>query len=186
VSAGLRSATALARLMAESVGVDNLSLNSWKSEMDSMKEDAMKNNAAKVIDRAAFEEYVRRFNSRDYDGVMEYWHSNFTVEFAGYTFHNREEFIDKFYKNFFHRHVNESLHIDAFITNEDYLFIEVRVHLEGKMELTREQAEAAGFGRLQTPPVGKTLEIPQFIHYHVKDGKFVSVVCAISGEPRVL
>lgn len=139
-----------------------------------------------IIDRAAFDEYVRRFNSRDYEGVLEYWAKNFTVSFAGYTFHNREEFIDKFYKGFFHQHVNESLHIDQFISNENLLIIEARVHIQTKKELTHEAAVAAGYGNMRTPPLGKTLEIPEFIHYHVADGKFISVVCVDSASPRLL
>ena len=139
-----------------------------------------------IIDRVAFDEYVRRFNSRDYEGVLEYWAKSFTVSFAGYTFHNREEFIDKFYKEFFHQHVNESLHIDQFISNENLLIIEARVHIQTKKELTHEAAVAAGYGNMKTPPLGKTLEIPEFIHYHVADGKFISVVCVDSAPPRLL
>ena len=139
-----------------------------------------------MIDRVAFDEYVRRFNSRDYEGVLEYWAKSFTVSFAGYTFHNREEFIDKFYKGFFHQYVNESLHIDQFISNENLLIIEARVHIQAKKELTHEMAVAAGYGNMKTPPLGKTLEIPEFIHYHVADGKFISVVCVDSASPRLL
>ena len=139
-----------------------------------------------IIDRVAFDEYVRRFNSRDYEGVLEYWAKIFTVSFAGYTFHNREEFIDKFYKGFFHQYVNESLHIDQFISNENLLIIEARVHIQTKKELTHEAAVAAGYGNMRTPPLGKTLEIPEFIHYHVADGKFISVVCVDSASPRLL
>ena len=139
-----------------------------------------------IIDRVAFDEYVRRFNSRDYEGVLEYWAKSFTVSFAGYTFHNREEFIDKFYKGFFHQHVNESLHIDQFISNENLLIIEARVHIQTRKELTHDAAVAAGYGNMRTPPLGKTLEIPEFIHYHVADGKFISVVCVDSATPRLL
>ncbi len=139
-----------------------------------------------IIDRIAFNEYVRRFNSRDYEGVLEYWAKIFTVSFAGYTFHNREEFIDKFYKGFFHQYVNESLHIDQFISDENLLIIEARVHIQTRKELTHKAAVAAGYGNMRTPPLGKTLEIPEFIHYHVADGKFISVVCVDSAPPRLL
>ena len=154
--------------------------------MSLVGEDKAATTKGAIIDRVAFDEYVRRFNARDYEGVLEYWAKIFTVSFAGYTFHNREEFIDKFYREFFHQYVNESLHIDQFISNENLLIIEARVRIQTKKELTREAAVAAGYGNLRTPPLGKTLEIPEFIHYHVADGKFISVVCVDSASPRLL
>jgi hypothetical protein len=140
--------------------------------------------AAKTIDRNAFDEYIKRFNARDYQGVLEFWAKHFTVSFAGYTFHGPEEFIG-FYR-FFHEYVGESLNIDEFIANETLLAIEVRVHLQGKKELTAAGLKEAGYERLVVPPLGRTLEIPQFIHYHVAGGKFTSVVCALFAEPRLL
>ncbi len=82
--------------------------------------------------------------------------------------------------------MNESLHIDQFISNENLLIVEARAHIQTKKELTREAAVAAGYGNIKTPSLGKTLEIPEFIHYHVADGKFVSVVCMDSAPPRLL
>jgi hypothetical protein len=54
----------------------------------------------KAIGRTAFDEYVRRFNACDYNGVLDFWARDFTVAFAGYTFHGPEEFIG--FCKFFH------------------------------------------------------------------------------------
>jgi hypothetical protein len=58
--------------------------------------------------------------------------------------------------------------------------------LRGKKELSAARLQEAGYDRLAVPPVGKTLEIPQFIHYRLAGGRFTNVVCAISAEPRLL
>src|ERR1039458_4861603 len=75
--------------------------------MSLVGEDKAATTKGAIIDRVAFDEYVRRFNARDYEGVLEYWAKIFTVSFAGYTFHNRDEFIDKFYREFFHQYRSE-------------------------------------------------------------------------------
>ena len=43
--------------------------------------------------------------------------------------------------------------------------------------------EAAGYTRLVTLPAGAVVEIPQFIHYHLREGKIVKAVCTIVEPP---
>ncbi len=134
------------------------------------------------MDRTAFNAYLECFNRRDYDGVLRFWADDFTVSFAGYNFHGPAEFIG-FYR-FFHRHVNETIAVDEFLSNDRIVVLEARVRLEGVLDVTPEELRAAGYGRLITPKAGQVIEIPQFIHYHLQAGKFASVICAVAAEPR--
>jgi hypothetical protein len=65
--------------------------------------------------------------------------------------------------------------------------MEARVQLEGIRELPPNAAREAGFERLQMPPVGMRVEIPQFIHYHLDEkGEFVRALCAVFEPARNL
>ena len=136
------------------------------------------------MDIADFHAYLACFNRRDYDGVLKFWADDFTVSFAGYDFRGPREFIG-FYR-FFHKHVNETIAIDEFLSNDRMVVLEARVRLEGLVDISANDLQAAGYGRLMTPRVGQVVEIPQFIHYHLQGGKFSRVVCAVAAEPGFL
>jgi hypothetical protein len=136
------------------------------------------------MDRSTFDAYLSCFNRRDYDGLLRFWSEDFTVAFAGYTFRGARDFIG-FYR-FLHHYVAESIAVDEFLSNDRLVVLEARVRLEGRVNLTPEILKTAGYERIVPVPVGQVVEIPQFIHYHLEGGKFASVVCAISAEPRVL
>ena len=136
------------------------------------------------MQRAQFDRYVEAFNRRDYDAVLEFWAPEFSVNFVGYEFKTPEEFRN-FYR-FLHHYLAESIHIDEYIANDRMVVLEARVRIEGIRAITPEELRNSGFGRMGIPELGQVIEIPQFIHYHLKDGKFESVICAVSAEPRVL
>ncbi len=68
--------------------------------------------------------------------------------------------------------------VDRFVSDENTVALEVRVKIEGVKELTAEAVAASDWPKLTPLKVGQSVEIPQFIHYHLKNGKFVKVVCA--------
>jgi len=80
---------------------------------------------------------------------------------------------------FLHQYVRETIVIDAFVSNDEMVAMEARVRLEGIRELAPAAARAAGFERLMVPSVGQVLELPQFIHYHLRAGKIVKAVCVL-------
>lgn len=129
--------------------------------------------------RAAFDRYLERFNARDYEFILSHYAEQFELRFAGYVLRSKQEVLG-FY-GFFHQYVRESIRVDAFAANDDMIAIECVVRLEGLRAMPKEAASAAGFERIIAPPVGQVVELPQFIHYHVRDGKFVKALCVIAG-----
>lgn len=134
------------------------------------------------MDRAAYDQYLARFNARDYDGVLAYYAPRFEITFAGYSFRTRDE-VRAFY-SFLHQYVRESIVIDAFISNSSMVALEGRVRLEGLCALPPQAARDAGFERLMVPAVGEVIEIPQFIHYHLENGKIVKALCSVFEPSR--
>lgn len=125
-----------------------------------------------------YRRYLDYFNARNYDGVLANFADAFDLSFAGYHFRTKEE-VRRFYQ-FFHEHVDEAIDLKAFVGNAEMVAIEVIVKLTGKKELTPAALEKAGYGRLVPLAVGQVVEIPQYIHYHLRDGKIVAVGCAMA------
>jgi len=128
--------------------------------------------------RSQYDDYLAKFNARDYEGVLGYYADDFEIVFAGYRLRGREEML-RFY-GFFHRHVRESIALDAYVADANMVVIEARVRLEFVEDLTPEALRQAGFGRLVGLPKGAVVELPQFIHYHRdRAGKFTRALCAV-------
>lgn len=127
--------------------------------------------------RDEFDVYLKKFNSRDYDGFLDYFADEFEMIHVGGSFKTRES-VKKFY-DFLHDYIKESVIVDRFVSDEDNVVLEARVQIEGLKELTPETVAASDWPKLKPLTVGQTAVIPQFIHYHLNDeGKFVKVVCA--------
>lgn len=126
--------------------------------------------------REEFDAYLKKFNSRDYDGFLDYFADEFELIHVGGSFKTRES-VKKFY-NFLHSYINESVIVDRFVSDEKNVVLEVRVQIEGVKELTPEAVAASDWPKLKPLTVGQIAVIPQFIHYHLENGKFVKVVCA--------
>ncbi len=129
------------------------------------------------MDQQAYRAYLDCFNRRDYDGVLAHFSDDPEIGFAGYAFRGRET-IRAFYA-FFHDHVTETIAIRRFVSDADMIAIEAVVRLEGRKDLTHAALEARGLGRLVPLAAGQIVEIPQFIHYHLRDGKFTHALCAV-------
>lgn len=131
-----------------------------------------------TLGRAQFDRYLERFNARDYEFILSHYAEQFELRFAGYVLRSKPE-VRAFYR-FFHEYVRESIRVDAFAASADMIAIEAVVRLEGIREMPKEAASAAGFERIIAPPVGQVVELPQFIHYHLRDGEFVKVSCVVA------
>ena len=133
------------------------------------------------MDRAAYDDYLARFNARDYDGVLAYYADEFEIAFIGHRLSGRDE-VKRFY-SFLHAHLSEHITIETFISDERMIAMEAIVRLEGTNPVTPEEQAKAGYGWIGVPPPGVVVEIPQFIHYHLSGGKIVRALCAMFEPP---
>ena len=133
------------------------------------------------MNREAYDRYLTMFNARDYDGILGHFADRFELHFAGYVFRTKEE-VKRFYA-FLHSHVREEIAVSRYVSDDRTVALEATVKLTGERDLGAPELEAAGYTRLVTLPVGAVVEIPQFIHYHLEDGKIVKAVCAVLEPP---
>ncbi len=134
-----------------------------------------KGDIAEIHNRKDFDAYLSKFNSRDYEGFLAYYGDRFEMIHVGGTLKSREE-VMKFY-NFLHRYIKETVIVDRFLMDQNTIAMEARVQIEGIKELTSDTIASSGYPRLTPLKVGQTATIPQFIHYHIANGKFVKVEC---------
>lgn len=134
------------------------------------------------MNRATYDDYLAKFNARDYEGVLAYYADRFEITFGGYTLRTRDQ-VRTFY-GFLHRQLDESITIDHFISNDTFIAMEARVRLEGVRQSTPDELRSWGYDKLLLPPPGQIIEIPQLIHYHLHDGKITKALCAVVDMPR--
>jgi SnoaL-like domain len=128
------------------------------------------------MNREEFDVYLKKFNSRDYEGFLDYFADEFEMIHVGGSFKTRES-VMKFY-SFLHAYIKESVSVDRFVSDENNVVLEARVQIQGVKELTPEAVAASDWPKLNPLAVGQIVVIPQFIHYHLENGKFVKIVCA--------
>jgi hypothetical protein len=136
------------------------------------------------MDRARYDQYLGHFNNRDYDKVLEFWAPKFTCMMGDKVLFGSPKELKAFY-GFLHDYVEEMIFIDHFLSSAELLFMEARVMITGKKAMTTEIINASGFTTLTPINEGAIIEIPQLIHYHLRDGKFISAVCLISAPPII-
>ena len=129
------------------------------------------------MNRAEFETYLNCFNSRDYEKAVSYFTDDVVLTFAGYTLSGKEAFL-RFYQ-FFHSYINEKVFIRQFAGDDENVIIDAAVRLEGKKALTTAVLKKNGYERLAEVSRGDVVEIPQFIHYRIENGKFREIRCLI-------
>jgi hypothetical protein len=127
------------------------------------------------MNRSEFDLYLEKFNARDYLGFLEYYADKFELVFAGVSLKSRKEVLN-FYA-FLHHYLNETVIVDRFVSDENMIAMEARVRIEGVVDLTAEMIAASDYPGLLPLKAGEVVEILQFIHYHIVDGKFVRVEC---------
>jgi hypothetical protein len=130
---------------------------------------------SEIHSRKDFDAYLAKFNSRDYDGFLDYFAGKFEMIHVGGNLKSREE-VRKFY-DFLHSYIKETVMVDRLVMDRDTIAMEARVQIEGVKELTPEAVAASAYPRLKPLKVGQKAIIPQFIHYHLVNGKIVKVEC---------
>jgi hypothetical protein len=130
---------------------------------------------SEIHSRGDFDVYLAKFNNRDYKGFLDYFADTFEMIHVAGNLKSREE-VKKFY-HFLHSYIRETVMVDRLVMDRDTIAMEARVQIEGIKELTPEAIAASGYPRLKPLKVGEKAIIPQFIHYHIKNGKFVKVEC---------
>ena len=133
------------------------------------------------MNRADYDRYVALFNARDYDAVLAYFADRFELSFAGYVFRTPAE-VRRFY-TFLHAHLDERVTVHAFVSDGNMVALEADVRLEAIRDLTPEALAAEGLDRLVSLRQGEVAVVPQFIHYHLEQGKIVRAACAVLDPP---
>jgi hypothetical protein len=129
------------------------------------------------MNQSEFEKYLAYFNSRNYEKAMAFFIDDMMLKFAGYEISGKKDFIE-FYR-FFHHYVDEQVIVRQFAGDDENVIIDVIVRLEGREPLSSDMLKEKGFGRLAVPAQGEVVEIPQFIHYRIENGKFAEIRCVI-------
>ena len=136
---------------------------------------AQTNGSSEIHSRADFDTYLAKFNNRDYGGFLDYFADRFEMIHVGGNLKSRED-VMKFY-SFLHKYIKETVIVDRLVMDRNTIAMEARVRIEGIRELTPEAVASSDYPRLKPLKVGESAVIPQFIHYHIENGKFVRVEC---------
>lgn len=129
------------------------------------------------MERADYERYAQAFNDRDYDSVLEFYAPNAQIGFFGIDLSDHMAF-KRFY-TFLHSYVKESVIIEKFASSDELVALEGVIRVEGLRDLTADILKAEGLEQFFPIGKGEVQQMRQYIHYHLVDGKFTSVGCAI-------
>jgi hypothetical protein len=136
---------------------------------------AVEETRSEIHNRKDFDIYLAKFNSRDYEGFLDYYADQFEMIHVGGNLKSRQE-VMKFYR-FLHSYIKETVMVDRLVMDRDTIATEARVRIEGVRELTAAAVAASDYPKLKPLKVGEAAIIPQFIHYHLENGKIVKVEC---------
>jgi hypothetical protein len=131
------------------------------------------------MNRADYDRYAQAFNARDYDTVFDFYADGASIRFFGVDLGTRDAF-KRFYA-FLHAHVIETLTIERFASSDELVALEGVIRVEATKDLDAATLAAQGLDQFMPIAKGQVQEMRQYIHYHVADGKFTSVGCAIVG-----
>lgn len=129
------------------------------------------------MNRADYDRYAQAFNNRDYDTVFDFYAPSAAIRFFGVDLGTREAF-KRFY-GFLHAHVIETLTIERFAASDDLVALEGIIRVEATQDLDAATLAANGLDQFMPIAKGEVQAMRQYIHYHVENGRFTSVGCAI-------
>jgi hypothetical protein len=87
---------------------------------------------SEIHSRKDFDEYLSKFNSRDYQGFLNYFADQFEMIHVGGNLKCREAVL-KFYR-FLHSYIKESVMVDRLVMDQDMIAMEARVQIQGIKE----------------------------------------------------
>lgn len=125
-----------------------------------------------------YKEYTERFNSRDYDGVCDFYTDPMNMDFFGIVLQSRDE-MKRFY-SFLHTYVKESVQILNFASSDTLTAVDAIVRVEGIRDLDSETLSKQGMSQFFPIKAGEVQEMRQFIFYTIVGGKIAKVECAIA------
>ncbi|WP_311267612.1 nuclear transport factor 2 family protein [Sphingobium sp. WCS2017Hpa-17] len=131
------------------------------------------------MNRADYDRYAQAFNNRDYDTVFDFYAHGASIRFFGVDLGTRDAF-KRFY-GFLHAHVIETLTIERFAASDELVALEGIIRVEAIRDLDAATLAANGLDQFMPIAKGEVQQMRQYIHYHVVDGRFTSVGCAIVG-----
>ena len=125
----------------------------------------------------AYEQYLACFNSKDYDGVADFYAEPMKMDFFGVSIRSRED-LTRFY-TFLHSYVKESVTALNFAASDTLTAVDASVRIEALRDLTQDVLEANGAGAFHPMEAGQILEMRQFIFYTTRAGKIVQTECPL-------
>ena len=129
-----------------------------------------------------YQDYLKSFNSRNYDRVLTFWGSQVHCLMDGVVLFDSPASLREFYA-FLHSYVEEVINVDRYLSDESSLFLEGRVRITARRSMSAQVIAESGFSSLTPIQEGVAFDLPQIIHYHLEDGKFVLANCLMSGPP---
>jgi len=129
------------------------------------------------MNRDAYERYLACFNSKDYEGVADFYAEPIKMDFFGVSIRSRED-LTRFY-TFLHSYVKESVRVLNFAASDTLTAVDGIVRIEAIGDLTQDVLDANGASAFHPMNAGQILEMRQFIFYTTKAGKIVQTECAL-------
>jgi hypothetical protein len=128
--------------------------------------------------REDYQRYLDAFNARDYDSVYDFYAEGSELAFFGATLKSRQDFKD-FY-SFLHSYVSETITIERYAGSDELVALEAVVRIEARRDLDRATLDARGLHGFFPIRTGEVQTMRQYVHYHVREGKFTGVGCALA------
>lgn len=135
------------------------------------------------MQRDHYQRYLDSFNGRDYDKVLEFWAPEFVVYVQGQLLFDSAASLKKTY-GFLHDHVTKEIFVHHYLSDDDKVFMEATVRITAKKTIAPEALVANDIKGIMPIDAGVAIDIPQFIHYHLENGRFKTGSCWVSGVPQ--
>mgnify|MGYP000901341730 CR=1 FL=1 len=114
------------------------------------------------MERARFDDYIRRFNAQDATAFDDYIHPELRMQNGGMVFHGVQGMKDHY--RWIWRSFRETLDVQRFVSDDESLAVEMQTHFEA----LRDDADTP-FGSVVA---GEQFDYHGVIMYRMRDGLF--------------
>lgn len=121
-----------------------------------------------------YDRYIAAFNARDYATLETFFADDFVLENAGFAVRGKPAFRD-FYA-FFHDHCREQVEFREFFPGQQGFVANVVIHFTGLKDLSQAELDARGYPGMTPVPVGMTVPVEFYIHYHLNDAGLIRYI----------